>query len=115
MGNLKSLVFNNSSFFYDQVLDKFKPEQIDACFHKMEGCLVCTECFKSKKEVAVIILVRLGLQYPEPEYLELLSTLMTWKWFRGILGGKPEKALYFIGIKDKSFIYLDPHYVQTAK
>ena len=41
--------------------------------------------------------------------------MMTWKWFRGILGGKPKKALYFVGIKEESYIYLDPHYVQAAK
>jgi cysteine protease ATG4 len=41
--------------------------------------------------------------------------MMTWKWFKGLLGGKPKKALYFIGRKDENFIYLDPHYVQTAK
>ena len=61
------------------------------------------------------ILVRLGLHYPEAEYLDVLNIMMTWRWFRGILGGKPQKALYFVGIKDNSYIYLDPHYVQTAK
>ena len=66
-------------------------------------------------QVAVIILVRLGLYSPEPQYLEVLNVMMTWKWFRGTLGGKPKKALYFVGIKENSYVYLDPHYVQTAK
>lgn len=101
--HLKSIVFNNSSFFYDQVLTKFQPQQKEMCLHKKEeenNCLVCTHCHQSRREVAVIILVRLGLNSPEPEYLDILNELMTWKWFKGLLGGKPEKALYFIGRKE---------------
>lgn len=114
MRGLKSIVFNNSSFFYDQIIEKFEPEQIDTCLHPAQET-ICTECFSSKNQVAVTVLVRLGLNSPEAEYLEVLNIMMTWKWFRGILGGKPQKALYFVGIKDNSYIYLDPHYVQTAK
>lgn len=40
---------------------------------------------------------------------------MTLKEFRGILGGKPKKALYFLGRHNKDYIYLDPHFVQQAK
>lgn len=39
---------------------------------------------------------------------------MTWPWFRGCLGGIDKKALYFVGAKEDEYIYLDPHYVQTA-
>jgi len=36
--------------------------------------------------------------------------------FKGMIGGKPKKALYFLGIHNsQEFIYLDPHYVQTAE
>lgn len=31
------------------------------------------------------------------------------------MGGKPKKALYFLGRHNKDYIYLDPHYVQKAK
>ena len=41
--------------------------------------------------------------------------MMTWKQYRGLLGGKPQKALYFVGMNNDEYIYLDPHYVQTAK
>lgn len=35
--------------------------------------------------------------------------------FGGMIGGKPGKALYFLGLHNNdSFIYLDPHYVQDA-
>lgn len=32
--------------------------------------------------------------------------------FQGLIGGKPEKALYFVGKHKNQYIYLDPHYVQ---
>ena len=35
--------------------------------------------------------------------------------FQGLLGGKPEKALYFVGKHKNQYIYLDPHYVQGAE
>lgn len=34
---------------------------------------------------------------------------------QGVIGGKPEKALYFVGKHKDQFIYLDPHYVHDAK
>jgi hypothetical protein len=41
--------------------------------------------------------------------------MMKFKQFKGVIGGKPGKALYFLGLHNQShFIYLDPHYVQTA-
>ena len=33
---------------------------------------------------------------------------------QGVIGGKPEKALYFVGKQNNHFIYLDPHYVHDA-
>lgn len=36
-------------------------------------------------------------------------------YFQGLLGGKPEKALYFVGKHKQHYIYLDPHYVQGAE
>lgn len=58
--------------------------------------------------------MRLGLDHPEPQYLTILNEMMTWKWFRGLIGGKPQKALYFVGMKEDEYVYLDPHYVQNA-
>jgi cysteine protease ATG4 len=59
--------------------------------------------------------VRLGLDYPEPHCLTVLNQMIAWKWFRGLIGGKPQKALYFVGMKEEEYVYLDPHYVQTAQ
>lgn len=40
---------------------------------------------------------------------------MMLKQFRGVIGGKPKKALYFLGRHNEDYIYLDPHFVQNAK
>jgi cysteine protease ATG4 len=38
---------------------------------------------------------------------------MECRLFQGMIGGKPEKALYFLGrIGEDRYIYLDPHIVQ---
>lgn len=35
--------------------------------------------------------------------------------FSGMIGGKPEKALYFLGkISSDQYIYLDPHVVHSG-
>jgi hypothetical protein len=40
---------------------------------------------------------------------------MKCKFSKGMIGGKPKKALYFIGVhNENSFVYLDPHFVQKA-
>lgn len=67
-----------------------------------------------KFAVGTIVLTRIGLSTPEIKYLNILDKLIEFPEFQGILGGKPEKALYFVGKHEKHYIYLDPHYVQNA-
>jgi len=62
----------------------------------------------------VVIMSRLGLKFPEPQYLQVLDVMMEWRWFRGLMGGRSQSALYFLGRKHNEYIYLDPHYVQNA-
>ena len=40
--------------------------------------------------------------------------MMSWKWFKGVIGGRSKDALYFVGRKGRDYVYLDPHYVQNA-
>lgn len=60
------------------------------------------------------MLSRIGLNSPEKKYLTILEKLMELEFCQGVIGGKPKKALYFIGKQKEHFIYLDPHYVQSA-
>lgn len=40
---------------------------------------------------------------------------MSIKYCCGAIGGKPRRALYFVGSMGGKLIYLDPHYVQKAE
>ncbi len=44
--------------------------------------------------------------------LKNLLQIMRFPSFMGLLGGKSSLAHYIVGYTNKSFIYLDPHYVQ---
>jgi Peptidase family C54 len=66
------------------------------------------------KAVLVILTVRLGLSDIDPEYFDSLKACFSLPQCVGILGGKPNFALYFVGCQDNHLIFLDPHFVQDA-
>lgn len=66
--------------------------------------------------LGLVLLARIGLEAPEEKYLKVLSEMMAFTSFSGVVGGRPGKALYLVGTHSQnSYIYLDPHYVQEAK
>lgn len=69
--------------------------------------------------VFVTIPVRLGLNSAEPEYLDCLKEVFSFKSSCGIAGGQEHKALFFPGMinprtSDPLLMYLDPHFVHEA-
>lgn len=69
----------------------------------------------------MIVSVRLGLNNIEPEYFPAIKACFQLPQCVGLLGGKPNFALYFVGTthsehgeSDDSLIFLDPHFVQQA-
>lgn len=59
----------------------------------------------------VFIVCVIGMDTPEIEYLNMAIKMMDFKYSLGMIGGKPKKALYFVGRIDDNFIILDPHFV----
>jgi hypothetical protein len=59
----------------------------------------------------LLVTTRLGLQGIEPEYYETIKNCFNMDQCVGILGGKPNFALYFVGVDDNQLIFLDPHFV----
>ncbi|XP_047000119.1 cysteine protease ATG4B [Schistocerca americana] len=66
------------------------------------------------KPLLLVIPLRLGLSEINPVYVESLKLCFTFSQTLGVIGGKPNHALYFIGFVGDEVIYLDPHTTQMA-
>jgi cysteine protease ATG4 len=66
-------------------------------------------------ETSLLIFVahRLGMKTIDPLYYEAILNLFNAPCCIGFVGGKPDKAFYFVGANGDKLIYLDPHYVQV--
>ncbi|XP_027195798.2 autophagy-related 4a [Dermatophagoides pteronyssinus] len=72
----------------------------------------CQEITSKWKPLILFIPLRLGLTEINPVYFRALKTTFTFPQTLGILGGRPNHALYFIGCCGDDLIYLDPHTTQ---
>lgn len=112
---MKILAFNNNTLFYEQVLNMLG-YSVCRC---QKVVLKCSSCHAKPpdKSVAVLLLLlsRIGLDTPQPDYREVVMKMLELKQFVGMIGGKPKKALFFVGHEERQeLIYLDPHYVQEC-
>ncbi|BES89406.1 Peptidase family C54 [Nesidiocoris tenuis] len=64
------------------------------------------------RPLLLIVPVRLGLNEINPVYVKGLQSVFMFRQSVGIIGGKPNHALYFIGSAGDEMIYLDPHTTQ---
>lgn len=60
----------------------------------------------------LFIQLRLGLTKINPLYFAALKKTFQFKNSLGIIGGRPNHALYLVGYTDDDIIYLDPHSTQ---
>lgn len=67
---------------------------------------------KQWKPLLLIVPVRLGITTVNPVYLNSLKKSFRYKQSLGIIGGKPNLALYFMGYVGNEIVYLDPHTTQ---
>lgn len=64
--------------------------------------------------VIILLPMRIGID-KIPEYcIPSLKFCLTTPFTIGIVGGKQDAAIYFVGFQDEHFIYLDPHHVHAA-
>lgn len=57
---------------------------------------------------------RIGLDSPEPQYIETLIKIMGMTHFFAILGGTPKYAHLFMKYQDGYMGFLDPHSTSKA-
>lgn len=62
----------------------------------------------------LVVPLRLGLTEMNPIYIPGLKKCFQFRQSLGVIGGKPNLALYFIGCVGNEVIYLDPHTTQRA-
>lgn len=69
----------------------------------------------SFKPLLIIIPLRLGLGEINPIYIDGLRKCLELDASMGIIGGRPNQALYFFGcVGDDQILYLDPHTCQRS-
>ncbi|KAK9870398.1 hypothetical protein WA026_007967 [Henosepilachna vigintioctopunctata] len=66
------------------------------------------------RPLLLIVPLRLGLTEINPIYVTGLKKCFKFKQSLGVIGGKPNLALYFVGSIGNEVIYLDPHTTQRA-
>ncbi|RWS04147.1 cysteine peptidase 2 family C54 protein-like protein [Dinothrombium tinctorium] len=64
------------------------------------------------KSLLLFIPLRLGLTEINPLYFKSLKAIFKFQQSLGIIGGRPNHALYFIGVVENQLLYLDPHTTQ---
>jgi len=66
-----------------------------------------------KRSVLVIVPLRLGMESVAKEHYKAIKSCFSSEIPQavGILGGRPNQALYYVGHQDDELIFLDPHFV----
>ncbi|CAI4229973.1 unnamed protein product [Auanema sp. JU1783] len=95
--------------------DAVKLISADGCVDESHLAL-STEALTTSSWRPVLLLVplRLGLTNMNKCYLPALQEYFKLDSCVGIIGGRPNRALYFVGIFDDKLIYLDPHYCRPS-
>eukprot|EP00088_Acartia_fossae_P058855 TRINITY_DN6932_c0_g1_i7.p1 TRINITY_DN6932_c0_g1~~TRINITY_DN6932_c0_g1_i7.p1 ORF type:complete len:538 (-),score=75.45 TRINITY_DN6932_c0_g1_i7:387-2000(-) len=64
------------------------------------------------RPLLLCVTLRLGLTEINPVYINGLKTCLSLPQTQGLLGGRPNHALYILGFVENEAIYLDPHVTQ---
>ncbi|KAG8225124.1 hypothetical protein J437_LFUL006147 [Ladona fulva] len=82
--------------------------------HVVENCGKAAPKVVQWRPLLLVVPLRLGLSEINPLYVQGLKTCFTFKQSLGVIGGKPNHALYFIGCVGDEVIFLDPHTTQPV-
>jgi cysteine protease ATG4 len=68
----------------------------------------------TNKPLLVLFPLRLGIDKVNPVYYDLIKGALKSHLSVGVVGGRPNRSLYFVGFQDDDLFYLDPHCVRPA-
>lgn len=75
---------------------------------------LCSDKDDLWKPLLLVIPLRLGLTEVNPIYIEGLKKCFQIPGSVGMVGGRPNQALYFIGYVGEDALFLDPHTTQRC-
>lgn len=79
-----------------------------------QTCLVQENQVQIWRPLLLFISLRLGLSEINPLYIPGLKASLELPHTLGVIGGRPNHALYLLGYVEEEVVYLDPHTTQPA-
>lgn len=80
----------------------------------LDNSIFLSEIPRDRPKLLLMLMIRIGLDEPEPVYLPVLQRLMGSKHFFSALGGTPKHAHLFLKTADNKIGFLDPHKTTKA-
>ena len=87
---------------------------MDGSVYKSEVRAAATCADGGWHPLLLLVPLRLGLDRLNIAYIYSLQSLLALPQSIGIVGGRPGKSYYFVGLQGEQLLYLDPHEVQPA-
>jgi hypothetical protein len=79
-----------------------------------DGSIFLDQIPRDRDNIVILLMARIGLDKPEPQYLDVLLKMMELKHFFAILGGTPRYAHLFLKHQQGYLGMLDPHETKRA-
>ncbi|XP_022243878.1 cysteine protease ATG4B-like isoform X3 [Limulus polyphemus] len=92
----------------------FQHPTLDSCLSNEQVQSSSNNSSSLWRPLLLFIPLRLGLTEVNRMYIRSLKTTFKLKQSIGIIGGRPNHALYFIGIVGDELVFLDPHTTQPT-
>ena len=112
---LLSVRYNNPNFYANLLIFRSITNNLkDSPFWvylSSDGIFPTSHLLKIVSQRAVLLLLplRLGIDAVNPIYGQFIRGALRSSCSLGIVGGLPEKSLYFVGYQDWDLFFLDPH------
>lgn len=118
MFSLKIIIKSLFCILFTELFCKSKKPLHLTCGKSAMNCDRSTQDFEDSESfwrpLILFIPLRLGLSTINSVYFSALKRTFAFQQSLGILGGRPNHALYFIGCCGDDLIYLDPHITQPS-